>query len=79
MENKNINAINKIIAELAMKDFLAMNPIDKDGRRRYAHHRAYSLSEETKEAIEIKNNYLSGKITEPEYKRFCLDYNLRTV
>lgn len=78
MENKNVNAINKIIAELAMKDFLVMNPIDKDGRRRYAHHRAYSLSEETKEAIEIKNDYLIGNITESEYKRWLYEYNMRT-
>lgn len=78
MAEKNINAIEKIIAELARKDFLAMNPIDKDGRRRYANHRPYSLSSETNEAREIKRQYLADEITEEEYKAYCLRYNLRT-
>lgn len=73
---KNTNAIEKIIAELAMKDFRAMNPIDKDGRRKYAHHRPYSLSGETNEAREIKRQYLADEITEEEYKAYCLRYNL---
>lgn len=76
MDGKNINAIEKIISELAMKDFLVMNPIDKDGRRRYAHHRPYSLSNETNEAREIKRQYLANEITEAEYKGWCLRYNL---
>lgn len=79
MAEKNINAIEKIIAELARKDFLVMNPIDKDGRRRYAHHRPYSLSSETNEAREIKRQYLADEITEEEYKAYCLRYNLRTI
>lgn len=77
--DKNINAIEKIIAELAMKDFCAMNPINKDGRRRYTHHRPYSLSAETNEAREIKRQYLADEISEAEYKTYCLHYNLRTV
>lgn len=76
MEEKNINAIEKIIKELSMKDFLVMNPIDKDGRRKYAYHRPYSLSDETKEALEIKEQYLADEITEEEYKGYCLKYNL---
>ena len=39
----------------------------------------YTLSEETMEAMQIRNNYLADKITEVEYKRWCLEYNLRTV
>lgn len=73
---KNINAIEKIIKELSMKDYLAMNPVDKDGRRKYAHHRPYSLSSETLEALEIKKRYLHDEISEEEYKAFCLRYNL---
>lgn len=73
---KNTNAIEKIIAELAMKDFRVMNPVDKDGRRKYAHHRPYSLSSETNEAREIKRQYLADEITEAEYKAYCLRYNL---
>ena len=73
---KNINAIEKIIKELSMKDYLTMNPVDKDGRRKYAHHRPYSLSSETLEALEIKKQYLHDEISEEEYNAFCLRYNL---
>lgn len=73
---KNINAIEKIIKELSMKDYLTMNPVDKDGRRKYAHHRPYSLSDETLEALEVKKQYLHDEISEEEYKAWCLKYNL---
>ena len=76
MNKKNIGAIEKIIKELAMKDFLSMNPVDKDGRRKYSHHRPYSLSAETMEAVEIKNQYIADEITEEEYKVWCMRYNL---
>ena len=75
---KNINAIEKIISELSMKDYLQMNPII-NGKRKYKKHRSYSLSDETLEALEIKNQYLSDQINEEEYKTYCLRYNLRTV
>lgn len=75
---KNTNAIDKIIKELARKDFLAMNPLGKDGRR-LRKHRPYTLSSDTNEAREIKSQYLSDEITEEEYKRWCLEYNLRTA
>lgn len=74
---KNTGAVEKIIKELAMKDFLAVNPIGKDGRRKYKHHKPYSLSEETLFFVQLKNDYLEDKITEEEYKRECLKYNLR--
>ena len=77
--DKNINAIEKIISELAMKDFLVTNPIDKDGTRRYSHHRPYSLSDDTLEALEIKKQYLNDEITEEEYKAWCLHYKVRAV
>ena len=32
---KNINAIDKIIKELSIKDYLAMNPRKADGRPKY--------------------------------------------
>ncbi len=76
MKEKNIDAIEKIIAKLTMRDFLAMNPIDEDGRRKYAHHRPYSLSPDTNEAREIRQQYLNDEITEAEYKTWCLRYNL---
>ena len=74
---KNINAVEKIIKELAMKDFLVTNPVDKNGRRRYSYHRPYSLSDETLFFVKLKNDYLNDKISEEEYKAECLKYNLR--
>lgn len=87
MENKNINAINKIIAELSMQDYksrcekLTKTQINniKQGKKTLSDYGGYTLREETREAIQVKNDYLSGKITEQEYKRFCFEYNLRTV
>ena len=76
---KNTNAIDKIISELATKDYLRANPKKTDGKPKYKKHHAYSLSEETMEAREIKRQYLTDEITEEEYKSWCLKYNLRTV
>lgn len=76
---KNTNAIDKIISELAMKDYLQANPKKADGRPKYKNHRPYSLSDETNEAREIKRQYLADEISEAEYKTYCLHYNLRTV
>ena len=73
---KNINAIDKIISKLSMVDYLRMNPI-VNGKKKYVHHRPYSLSGETLEALEVKNQYLNDEITEEEYKAYCLRYNLR--
>lgn len=77
--DKNISAIEKIISELSMKDFLLTNPIGKDGRRKNSHHRPYSLSDNTLEALEIKKQYLNDEITEEEYKGYCLRYNLTHI
>ena len=73
---KNVDAINKIISELAMKDYLAYNPRLANGKPKYKKHRPYTLSEETNEAREILHQYLHDKITEEEYKSWCLRYNL---
>ena len=73
---KNIEAINKIIAALAYKDYLAYNPRTKSGKPKYKNYHPYTLSPGTNEARQIKNDYLSDKITESEYKAFCLRYNL---
>jgi hypothetical protein len=76
---KNTNAIDKIISELAMKDYLQANPKRADGRAKYKKYHPYSLSDETMEAREIKHKYLHDEITEEEYKTYCLHYNLRTA
>ena len=71
--DKNVNAIDKIIAELSMKCYESAN------RRTAGRVKSYTLSTECLEAIEIKHDYLSGKITVEEYKAYCLKYNLRTA
>ncbi len=68
---KNIEAINKIIGELAMKDYLAYNPIGK-----YKKHHPYTLSPECMETRAIRDSYLKDEINEEEYKAWCLRYNL---
>ena len=75
---KNTSAIDKIISELSMKDYLVMNPVI-NGKKKYKSHRPYTLSDETLEFLEIKKQYLSDKISEEEYKTYCLRYNLRTA
>ena len=73
---KNTAAIDKIIASLAMRDYRAYNPILPDGRRKHKKHHPYTLSPETNEAREVKADYLAGRITEEEYKAYCLRWNL---
>ena len=87
MERKNTNAIDKIIAELSRRDYEArckrltksqVNNI-RQGKKTISDYGGYSLSQETMEAIETKNNYQNENITEAEYKSYCLKYNLRNA
>ena len=86
MEKKNTKAIEKIITELSKRDYeakfkkLTKSQIDniRQGKKTLSDYGGYSLSQETMEAIETKNNYQNGNITEVEYKNYCLQYNLRT-
>ena len=86
MKKKNTNAIDKIIAELSKKDYearcrkLTKSQIDniRQGKKILSDYGGYSLSHETMEAINLKRDYISGSITEAEYKNYCLQYNLRT-
>lgn len=73
---KNTAAIDKIIAELAYKDYRAHNPLKADGRPKYKCHHPYTLSAETNEAREVKRTYMADEISEAEYKAYCLKYNL---
>ena len=75
-EEKNTGAIDKIIGQLAMKDYLAYNPRLSNGKPKYKKHHPYTLSSETNEAREIKRQYLCGDINEEEYKAWCLRWNL---
>lgn len=72
---KNTAAIDKIIASLAYRDYRAYNPLNSDRRPKYKSHRPYTLSPETNEARGVKSDYLSDKITEAEYKAYCLRFN----
>ena len=72
-KGKNLNAINKIIKELSFRDFVAAT------RNFHRKIESYSLSTETLEAMKVKYDYINERITEEEYKGFCLNYNLRTV
>lgn len=72
-KGKNLNAINKIIKELSFRDFVAAT------RNFHRKIKSYSLSTETLEAMKVKYDYINERITEEEYKGFCLNYNLRTV
>ena len=75
---KNTDAIDKIIAKEAMKDYLAMNPRLSNGKPKYKTYHPYSLSYNTNEARQIKIDYLNDIISEEEYKAYCLKYNLRS-
>lgn len=74
---KNVTAIDKIIAQLAMRDYLAYNPRKADGKPKYKRYHPYTLSPETNEARQVKQDYLQNKITEEQYKAWCLRWNLK--
>lgn len=73
LDGKNLNAINKIIKELSYRDFVAAT---RNFTRKI---KSYSLGADTLEAMKVKYDYINERITEEEYKGFCLNYNLRTV
>ena len=75
---KNTESIDKIISELAMKDYLRANPRKKNGRPKYKTHHPYTLSFETNEARGIRQDYCKGRISEEAYKGYCLRYRLTT-
>lgn len=37
---------------------------------------SYSIGTDTKEAIDIKKQYINNEINENDYKAYCLKYNL---
>jgi hypothetical protein len=73
---KNTSAIDKIISELAMKDYLAYNPRLPNGKPKYKRYHPYTLSAKTNEAREVRRQYVYDEITEEEYKAWCLRWNL---
>lgn len=84
---KNVNAINKIIKELSLRDYKArcakLTKSQKHnisiGKKTLSDYGGYSFAADTMEAIDTKHNYQNEKITEAEYKIFCLRYNLITL
>lgn len=83
MENRDTNAIDKIIAELSMRDYKSQwNKLTgkqkynvQIGKRQFS----YMLSTETTDVLEIKHAYKEGSLSENDYKSWCLKYNLRTA
>lgn len=76
---KNFAAIEKIIKELSYRDFIAAAKKKGTYGKPYNPNRkitGYSLSPETLEALQVKWDYRDGKISEEEYKAFCLKHNL---
>lgn len=73
LDGKNLNAINKIIKELSYRDFVAAT---RNFTRKI---KSYSLGSDTLESMKVKYDYINERISEEEYKGFCLNYNLRTV
>lgn len=81
---KNTAGIEKIIANLAAKDYSAsMNRLTAAQRKNIATQKktladygGVILREKTREAMEIRDDYLQEKITEEEFKAWCLKYNL---
>ena len=73
-KGKNLNAINKIIKELSYRDFVVAATRNFTGKIK-----SYSLGSDTLESMKVKYDYINERISEEEYKGFCLNYNLRTV
>ena len=79
---KNVTAIEKIIAELSLRDFKAKwNSLTEKKKEYYRFHDGfnYSLGGDTMRAVDVKNDYLADKISEEEYKAFCLKYNITGI
>lgn len=77
---KNTKAIDKIIAKLSSRDYSAQwSRLTEAQKKRVKFGKmqfSYSLGPETLEAIETKRAYISGAISESEYKSFCLKCNI---
>jgi hypothetical protein len=73
---KNTKAIDKIISELAMQDYLRSNPVGSNGLKKNKKIKPYSLSPDTNDARQVKIDYVGDRITEEEYKTWCLRWNL---
>lgn len=86
---KNTNAIDKIIKELSTRDYRAAWEKYPRSYKRYYNGMisrkprgyiqfAYTLGADTEDALTVKKDYVAGKVTESEYKAYCLRYNLST-
>ena len=64
----NTNAIDKIIGEMSMQCY------ESAQRKSNKRIKSYSLSAECLEAIQVKRDYVAGKISEEEYKAYCSLY-----
>jgi len=80
MENNNINwnfikSCDKVIGELSFADMMShKQKLSKAKQRNYKG--GYSLSANTEYLIEVKNDYMNGKITEEYAKGMFLKQKL---
>ena len=83
----NVNAIDKIIAERSQRDYKArINKLTekqieniRTGKKRLSDYGGYTLGADTLEALDVKHDYLSGTITEAQYKAYCIKQVLMEV
>lgn len=73
---KNTNAVDKIIAELCLREYKKANPKPKMNKNGTTNYKPYSLTTEINDFRQLKTDYLQDIITEEEYKAQCLKYNL---
>lgn len=79
IENKNINAVDKIIKILSYRDYIsAWNKLSKKQRTDHMlgkYKFSYNLGADTKEAQDIKRDYMNGKLSDEQYMEFCNKHN----
>lgn len=82
-----LNSINKIICELSQRDYRARISRLTEGQKKKLKYGlktlsdfgGYTLSGETIFFINLKNDYISGNISEEEIKAECLRFKLREI
>lgn len=76
--NRNVEDIDSIIKVLSYRDYLGgWNNLSKKQRASYMlgkYKFSYELGADTKEAYNVKQDYVCGKITEQQYNEFCTRY-----
>lgn len=76
--DKNLDNIDKVIRILSYRDYLGKwNSMSNKERANYLLRRSdfsYEFGAETNKVREFKHNYMSGNISDAQYKEFCAKY-----